>query len=98
MCGNMPASHFGDIHSRIWNLLEVGDEAGAREIHTRMAPLNNYESLYGMRAFKEILFRRGVITSPTTRSPGKKTLDKYDMAEYDTLLAGIDDLLTWEAS
>jgi hypothetical protein len=51
-----------------------------------------------MRAFKEVLFRRGVISSPTTRSPGKKILDKYDMAEYDTLLASIDDLLTWKAS
>jgi dihydrodipicolinate synthase/N-acetylneuraminate lyase len=98
MCGNMPASHFGDVHSNIWNLLEAGDEAQAREIQTRMAPLNNYESLYGTKAFKEILFRRGVITSPTTRSPGRKHLDKYDMAEYDVLLAGIDDLLTWKTS
>jgi len=98
MCGNMPASHFGDIHSKMWNLLEYGDETGAREIQTRMAPLNNYESLYGMRAFKEILYRRGVITSPTTRSPGKRNLDKYDLAEYDTLLASIDDLLVWKAS
>ncbi|HIK88275.1 MAG TPA: dihydrodipicolinate synthase family protein [Dehalococcoidia bacterium] len=98
MCGNMPASHFGDIHSKIWNLLEEGDEAGAREIHARMAPLNNYESLYGSRAFKEVLYRRGVITSPTSRSPGKRSLDRYDMAEYDTLLAGIDDLLTWKDS
>ncbi|MBP37985.1 MAG: dihydrodipicolinate synthase family protein [Dehalococcoidia bacterium] len=98
ICGNMPASHFGDIHSKIWNLLEDGDETGAREIHTRMAPLNNYESLYGMRAFKEILYRRGVITSPTTRSPGKKELDKFDLAEYDTLLASISDLMTWKAS
>jgi dihydrodipicolinate synthase/N-acetylneuraminate lyase len=98
MTGNMPASHFGDIHSKIWNLLDAGDEAGAREIHTRMAPLNNFESLYGMRAFKEILYRRGVITSTTTRSPGKKNLDKYDLAEYDALLASIDDLMTWKAS
>lgn len=98
MCGNMPASHFGDIHSKIWNLLEAGDEAGAREIHTRMAPLNNFESLYGMRAFKEVLLRRGVITSPTTRSPGKRNLDAHDMAELDVLLAGIDDLLIWKAS
>ena len=98
MCGNMPASHFGDIHSKMWNLLEDGDESGARAIHTRMAPLNNYESLYGMRAFKEVLCRRGVITSPTTRSPGKSTLDKYDLAEYDMLLGSIDDLMTWKAS
>lgn len=98
MTGNMPASHFGDIHSKIWDLLEDGDEDGAREIHTRMAPLNNFESLYGMNAFKEVLVRRGVITSSTTRSPGRKVLDKYDLAEYDTLLASISDLMIWKAS
>jgi 4-hydroxy-tetrahydrodipicolinate synthase len=98
MCGNMPASHFGDIHSKIWDLLEAGDEAAAREIHTRMAPLNNFESLYGMRAFKEVLYRRGVISSPTTRTPGKQELDRFDLAEYDALLASIDDLLIWKAS
>ena len=98
MCGNMPASHYGDIHSKIWNLLEDGDEAAAREIHTRVGPLNAFESLYGVTAFKEVLYRRGVISSPTTRSPGKKSLDKYDMAELDALLATVDDLLTWKAS
>lgn len=98
MCGNMPASHFGDIHSKIWDLLESGDESAAREIHTRMAPLNNFESLYGMRAFKEVLYRRGVISSPTTRTPGKQELDRFDLAEYDALLASIDDLLIWKAS
>ncbi|SVC94327.1 uncharacterized protein METZ01_LOCUS347181, partial [marine metagenome] len=47
-------------------------------------------------AFKEVLYRRGVIASPTIRSPGKKHLDKYDMHELDTLLASIDDLMTWK--
>ena len=98
MCGNMPASHFGDIHSKIWDLLESGDEKSARAIQTRMAPLNNYESLYGMRAFKEVLYRRGVIKTPTTRSPGKRNLDRYDLTEYDKLLESIDDLLIWKAS
>ena len=97
MCGNMPASHYGDIHSKIWNLLEQGDEKDAREIHTRMAPLNNFESLYGIRAFKEILYRRGVITSPMTRSPGQTYLDKYDLRELETLISSIDDLMTWKA-
>jgi hypothetical protein len=63
-----------------------------------MAPLNNFESLYGMRAFKEVLYRRGVISSPTSRTPGKQELDRFDLAEYDALLASIDDLLIWKAS
>jgi 4-hydroxy-tetrahydrodipicolinate synthase len=98
MCGNMPASHYGDVHSKIWNLLEEGDEVGAREIYTRIAPLNVFEGQYGITAFKEVLYRRGVIASPTTRSPGKKNLDQHDMAELDALLASIDDLLTWKAT
>ena len=98
MCGNMPASHYGDVHSRIWNLLEAGDEHIAREIHTRMAPLNNFESLFGVRAFKEVLYRRGVITSTTNRSLGKKHLDVYYLSELDTLLTSIDDLLTWKVA
>ena len=98
MCGNMPASHYGDVHSQIWNLLEAGDEHIAREIHTRMAPLNNFESGKGARAFKGVLYRRDVITSTTTRSPGKKHLDKYDLSELDILLTSIDDLLTWKAA
>jgi 4-hydroxy-tetrahydrodipicolinate synthase len=98
MCGNMPASRYGDVHSRIWNLLEAGDEHIAREIHTRMAPLNNFESLFGARAFKEVLYRRGIITPTTTRSPGKKHLNEYDLSELDILLTSIDDLLTWKAA
>ena len=96
MCGNMPASHFGDPMSRIWELLDSGQEDEAKEVHRRMLPFLNFEGLYGVAAFKEVLVRRGVIASATARSPGRVTLDAADHAEISTLLAEIDDLLTWK--
>ncbi len=95
-CGNMPASHYGDVHSAIWNLLEAGDEAGAREIYNRLMPLINFENLHGIAAFKEVFVRRGVIAHNTMRSPGRHALDRYDLAELDLMLAAVRDLLTWE--
>lgn len=95
--GNMPASHFGDAHSDIWNRLERGDEAGAREVHRRLLPLITFENLYGVSAFKEVLRRRGVIDHAVVRSPGKRELDPVDADELITLLAEVGDLLTWKA-
>jgi len=97
MCGNMPGSHWGDVVSVVWNKLEEGDEAGARENLTRLQPLLNFELMGGMVAFKEVLVRRGVIASNTVRSPGAHPLDRHDMEELTALLAGIDDLLTWKS-
>ena len=95
-CGNMPGSHWGDIVSVIWNKLEEGDEAAAREMHTRLLPLLNFELMNGMPAFKEILVRRGVIATTVIRSPGRNDLDRHDIEELDLLLSEIDDLLTWK--
>lgn len=98
MCGNMPASHFGDPMSKMWDLLDAGDFSGATELHRRLLPLINFEGIYGVAAFKEVLLRRGLITSPTARGPGRASLDRHDHEELDKLLAEIDDLLTWKPS
>ena len=90
--GNMPASHYGDILSKIWSLLDSGDEKQAIEIHNRMIPLINFEMIYGAPAFKEILVERKIIRSATTRSPGFRSFDKYDFTELKKLMKTIDDL------
>ena len=96
ICGCMPGSHYGDIHSKIWDLLEQKKEDEAREIYNRLLPLINLENLYGITIFKEVLVRRGVISGATVRSPGKILLDKYDYEELKTLLESISDLFTWK--
>ena len=93
--GNMPASHYGDILSKIWNLLESGDEKEAIEIHNRMIPLINFEMIYGASAFKEILVARKIIKSSTTRSPGFRPFDGYDFSELQKLMKTIEDLFDW---
>ena len=94
--GCMPGSHYGDIHSNIWTLLENNEEDKAREIYDRLLPLINIENLYGIPVFKEILLKRGIINSTLVRSPGKTHLDKYDHEEINLLFDSVRDLFTWE--
>lgn len=98
MTGNMPASHFGDPMSKMWNLLDSGDEKSAKQIHGRLLPLINFEATYGIAAFKAVLVRRGLISSPTMRAPGRVSLDQLDNDDLDRMLRDISDLLTQKAN
>ncbi len=94
--GNMPASHYGDVHSRIWNLLEEGEEKAARAIYERILPLVLHDNL---AVIKEIFVRRGVIASNTLRSPyGITAPDKHGWDEIDYLHDQASDLFTWKKS
>jgi dihydrodipicolinate synthase/N-acetylneuraminate lyase len=92
-CGNMPACQATDVHVAIWNQLEAGDEAGARRLFNQLLPLINYERLYGVAVYKEVLYRRGVIATTVSRAPGAR-LDDADRAELDALLADVGSLFT----
>lgn len=93
-CGTMPASEVADALVLIWNTLEAGDETQARQLHTRLLPMLNYEALYTYAIYKEVLVKRGVIASSRTRVPGAPTLDAENHREIDTLLKEIEPLLT----
>ena len=41
--------------------------------------------------YKEVMFRRGIIQSPTQRAPGQK-LDQHDFAELDLILTDVESL------
>ncbi len=92
--GNMPACQVVDAHVAIWNRLEAGDEAGAREGFNRLLPLINYERQYGVALYKEVLFRRGIIQTTTCRLPNAVVLDEYDKAELDAILADVSALFS----
>jgi 4-hydroxy-tetrahydrodipicolinate synthase len=89
--GNMPACQTTDMLQGVWDLLEAGNESEARKRFNRVLPLINYERMYGVAVYKEVLYRRGVITSTLARSPGK-TLDAADKAELDAILADASQL------
>jgi 4-hydroxy-tetrahydrodipicolinate synthase len=91
-CGTMPACEVTDIDVLIWNALGAGDARRARQLHNRLMPLLNMESMYGAAVYKEVLKRRGVIEHATMRGPGIIELDDVDQQELDTILADIEDL------
>lgn len=89
--GNMPACQTTDLLQAVWDLLDAGDEGGARQRFNRVLPLINYERLYGVALYKEVMYRRGVIRCRLSRTPGKE-LDDDDRKELDAILADISPL------
>jgi 4-hydroxy-tetrahydrodipicolinate synthase len=91
--GNMPASQLTDIQVRIWNLLEKGDEAGARKIFNQVLPIFSFERMHGVAAYKEIFYRRGIFKTRVARAPGKG-LDVMDRVEVDAIWPEIEALFS----
>ena len=100
--GTMPAGHITEAHVAVWDALEAGgtDAEGrqvvsddARQLFNRLLPALNFEFFFGMTAYKQTFWRRGIISTPVTRSPGSKPFDRYDAEELDAILAELDDLL-----
>jgi dihydrodipicolinate synthase/N-acetylneuraminate lyase len=87
-CGTMPACESTDVHARLWNTLDAGQEAEGRHLFNQLLPLLNYEAAFGTAVYKEVLYRRRIIASPTKRLPGP-TLDAYDHLELDCILADL---------
>jgi 4-hydroxy-tetrahydrodipicolinate synthase len=90
-CSNMPACQSTDVHVAIYDKLATGDDAGARTLFNQLLPLINYERMYGVTLYKEVLVRRGVIASKTCRAPGKM-LDAHGLAEVDAIMGCVEPL------
>jgi dihydrodipicolinate synthase/N-acetylneuraminate lyase len=90
----MPACQTTDVHAAIWNKLDGGDEAGARAIFNRLLPLLNIEARHGVAIYKEVLRRRGVISSANLRGRSTSPLDAADHRELDIVLRDVADLYT----
>ena len=91
-CGTMPACELVDLHVRQFALHRAGDAAGVRHLYNRMLPLLNFQAVFRMAMTKEVLRRRGIITSTVVRAAGPR-LDDGDRAELTALLADVADLL-----
>lgn len=87
--GTMPACHMTDLQVDIWNLLASGDEAGARARFHLLLPLLNFEGMYAVAAYKEVLRRRGVFATRVSRGAPTE-LDAYDHHELDVILAELE--------
>jgi len=84
-CGTMPALELADAHVALWRAWQRGDRAEARRIYTLILPLLAFQMTFRVRATKEVLKRRGLLTHTDARAAGPK-LDAGDMAEIGELL------------
>jgi 4-hydroxy-tetrahydrodipicolinate synthase len=88
--GFMPATEMTDLHRRIWDAWQEGDEPGARRLFNLLLPLINLIQLLGLRVCKELLVRRGVFATSALRMPGAPRLDAEDRRELEQILAAIE--------
>lgn len=87
-CGTMTGFAYPEILRAVRLATEGGDLAAAAEIFDRYLPLIQFEGqpLVGLAVRKEVLRRRGVIESATTRGPA---LDPVTAEELDEVLARV---------
>jgi dihydrodipicolinate synthase/N-acetylneuraminate lyase len=91
-CGTMPACEIADLHVALWQQIEAQDWRGARQLFNAILPLLNMEFMYGVSVYKEILRRRGVISSTYVRAAGHSALDEFDHEELDAILEDLTPL------
>ena len=90
-CGTMPACQATDVLVDIWNLIEANDLSRARSLFNRLLPLLNFEWMFSVALYKEVLRRRGVIATRVCRG-ASTTLDSYDLRELDAILEEVEPL------
>lgn len=90
--GWMPAPEFLEVTVRLFDMLQEGDEAGARALHARLIPGLVTERLLGIRFAKRVLRRRGIIRGDAARMPGP-ALDAEDEHELEILLDDLSDFI-----
>ncbi|MFN8523305.1 MAG: dihydrodipicolinate synthase family protein [Chloroflexota bacterium] len=92
-CGLMSGCHLVDAQVKVYDLLQAGDVAGARAAFVRQLPVQTIWGHLGIGVAKEVLKRRGVFSTTTSRQPSH-AMDSFDHAELDQALALVkDDLL-----
>jgi 4-hydroxy-tetrahydrodipicolinate synthase len=84
-CGTMPACELTDLHARQFAAHRAGDVAEVRRLYARMLPLLNFQAVFRMAMTKEVLRRRGVVTSTHVRAAGPG-LDAGDLRELAWML------------
>ena len=88
-CGTMPACELTDLHVQQFAAHRAGRHADVRRLYTRMLPLLNFQAVFRMAMTKEVLRRRGVISSTFVRAAGPK-MDAGDLRELGALLEELD--------
>jgi len=85
-CGWITACEICDVLVEVYENLKFGNKKIALEKFNSVINLIDMELLYGVSVAKEILKRRGIISSTYTRVSSYKNLDELDLQELDRIL------------
>ncbi|MDH3663320.1 MAG: dihydrodipicolinate synthase family protein, partial [Alphaproteobacteria bacterium] len=90
--GAMTGFAYPELLVEVFASFQAGEVDEAFDLFDDYLPLIRYEQQpgIGLAVRKQILHRRGVIASPTLRTPGAK-LDRDDLTELDMLLRRLDE-------
>lgn len=91
-CGNMPAGGVVDVQAKIFDAYDRGDRESAVAMQARVFPLLFHAATYGATFHKYLLWRRGILSSPTARDPQAIALDEEDVRTIEERFADIADL------
>lgn len=84
--GTMPAIELADVHTALIRLWREGDRAAARKLYNESLPLLVFQAVFRVRATKEVLKQRGLLSCTVARASGPE-LDADDRRELDSLLS-----------
>lgn len=89
--GAMTGFAYPELLVEVYASFQAGEDDEACDLFDDYLPLIRYEQQpgIGLAIRKQLLYRRGVIASPTLRSPGAR-LDRDDLSELETLLRRLD--------
>ncbi|MDA0347336.1 MAG: dihydrodipicolinate synthase family protein [Verrucomicrobia bacterium] len=89
--GAMPAAEIADLHVRMWDAYQKGDESEARELYRRTLPLLIIQLLYRMRLTKYVLTARGIFSNSLVRAP-LPDFDAFDEVELQAQMDSLNEL------
>lgn len=92
ICGTMPPSQTADVLVDIWELLEAGKLEAGFALHTKLMPALSFAGNHKLPSYKEILKRRGVITSAVCRPHDWPVMDEASQKDLDFLMKAIEPL------
>ncbi|MGV0908781.1 dihydrodipicolinate synthase family protein [Martelella sp. FOR1707] len=89
--GPMAGFSYPEMLSGVYDLMTAGKRAEAHDLFNRFLPLLKHEAQgqWGIALRKEMMRRRGALTSSALRGPGPKLTD-IDLAELDFLISRMD--------
>lgn len=90
--GTVPAAELTEIHIALLDAHQKNDLQGAQKLFTNMLPILNMQGVYRWSLTKEVLLRRGIISSTHIRATGAR-MDEEDKKQLEAFWHNVKDIM-----